>query len=122
MAVAQREATRMAAVRHISQWAGRMVAAQRVPARMVAARRMAVAAGIAAGQAATAIEPSTAVGKYHPGVEKASSVQIQSVISCVAEAVAAHPARKLVLFDGKIVARDGKFLAAPIRIAGEAVT
>jgi hypothetical protein len=76
MAVAQREATRMAAVRHISQWAGRMVAAQRVPARMVAVRHMAVAAGIAAGQAATAIEPSTAVGKYHPGVETASSVQI----------------------------------------------
>jgi hypothetical protein len=41
---------------------------------------------------------------------------------CVAEAVAAHPARKLVLFDGKIVVRDGTFLAAPIRIAGEAVT
>jgi hypothetical protein len=36
--------------------------------------------------------------------------------SCVAEAVAAHPSRKLVLFDGKIVARDGAFLAAPIRI------
>ena len=68
----------MAAVRHISQWPGRMVAAQRVPARMVAVRRMAVAAGIAAGRAATAIEPSTAVGKYHPGVEKASSVQIKS--------------------------------------------
>ena len=34
--------------------------------------------------------------------------------SCVAEAVAAHPPRKLVLFDGKIVARDGSFLPAPI--------
>ena len=42
--------------------------------------------------------------------------------SCVAEAVAAHPSRKLVLFDGKIVARDGAFLAAPIRIASEAMT
>ena len=61
MAVAQREATRTAAVRHISQWAGRMVAAQRVPARMLAVRRMAVAAGIAAAQAATAIEQSTPV-------------------------------------------------------------
>src|SRR6202795_4672783 len=36
--------------------------------------------------------------------------------SCVAEAVATHPSRKLVLFDGKIVARDGAFLAAPIGI------
>ena len=36
---------------------------------------------------------------------------------CVAEAVAAHPLRKLVLFDGQIVARDGAFLAAPARIA-----
>ena len=43
-------------------------------------------------------------------------------VGCVAEAVAAHPARKLVLFDGKIVARDGTFLAAPIRIASEAMT
>src|SRR5215208_5442536 len=33
--------------------------------------------------------------------------------SCVAEAVALHPSRKLVLFDGKIAARDGAFLAAP---------
>jgi cytosine/adenosine deaminase-related metal-dependent hydrolase len=32
--------------------------------------------------------------------------------SCVAEAVAAHPTRKLVLFDGKIVARDGACLSA----------
>jgi len=41
--------------------------------------------------------------------------------SCVAEAVAAHPSRKLVLFDGKIVARDGAFLAAPIRIVSDVV-
>lgn len=33
--------------------------------------------------------------------------------SCVAEAVAAHPARKLVLFDGKVVARNGACLSAP---------
>jgi cytosine/adenosine deaminase-related metal-dependent hydrolase len=38
-------------------------------------------------------------------------------VSCVAEAVAAHPSRKLVLFDGNIVARDAAFLAAPARIA-----
>jgi len=41
--------------------------------------------------------------------------------SCVAEAVAAHPPRNLVLFDGKIVARDGAFLTAPARIASEAM-
>ena len=41
--------------------------------------------------------------------------------SCVAEAVAAHPPRKLVLFDGKVVARDGSFLAVPISIASEAL-
>ena len=41
--------------------------------------------------------------------------------SCVAEAVATHPSRKLVLFDGKIVARDGAFLAAPIGIASGTV-
>lgn len=40
--------------------------------------------------------------------------------SCVPEAVAAHPPRKLVLFDGKIVARDGLFLAVPMSIASEA--
>jgi cytosine/creatinine deaminase len=37
--------------------------------------------------------------------------------SCVAEAVAAHPTRKLVLFEGAIVARDGGFLSEPIPIA-----
>ncbi len=37
--------------------------------------------------------------------------------SGVPEAVAAHPTRKLVLFDGKIVARDGVALAAPAAIA-----
>src|ERR1700751_2167280 len=36
--------------------------------------------------------------------------------SVVPEAVAAHPPRKLVLFDGKVVARDGSFLATPISI------
>jgi cytosine/creatinine deaminase len=33
--------------------------------------------------------------------------------SCVAEAVAVHPPRKLVLFDGRIVARGGAFLSEP---------
>jgi cytosine/adenosine deaminase-related metal-dependent hydrolase len=37
--------------------------------------------------------------------------------SGVPEAVAAHPTRSLVLFDGKIVARGGAALPAPIAIA-----
>ena len=40
--------------------------------------------------------------------------------SCVTEAVAAHPPRRLVLFDGKVVARDESFLAVPLSIAGAA--
>lgn len=36
---------------------------------------------------------------------------------CVAEAVAAHPPRKLVLFAGKIVARDGACLTAPLPLS-----
>ncbi len=39
--------------------------------------------------------------------------------SCVAEAVAAHPSRKLVMFDGKVVARDGACLTAPTPIAND---
>jgi cytosine/adenosine deaminase-related metal-dependent hydrolase len=37
--------------------------------------------------------------------------------SCVAEAVAAHPGRNLVLSAGRIVARNGAFLATPEAIA-----
>jgi cytosine/creatinine deaminase len=37
--------------------------------------------------------------------------------SGVPEAIAAHPSRKLVLFDGRIVARDGAVLPAPAPIA-----
>jgi cytosine/adenosine deaminase-related metal-dependent hydrolase len=40
--------------------------------------------------------------------------------SCVPEAVAAHPRRKLVFFEGKVVARDGSFLPAPVPIGSEA--
>jgi cytosine/adenosine deaminase-related metal-dependent hydrolase len=40
--------------------------------------------------------------------------------SGVPEAVAAHSPRKLVFFDGKVVARGGSFLAAPVPIASEA--
>src|SRR5215469_3384116 len=39
--------------------------------------------------------------------------------SCVPEAVAAHPPRKLVFFEGNVVARDGSFLPAPVSIASE---
>ena len=60
------------------------------------------------------------IGDYGIAVGGAANL-FTIAASCVAEAVAAHPSRKLVLFDGKIVARDGAFLAAPIRIASDAV-
>jgi hypothetical protein len=56
-----------------------------------------------------------------PSTAGSAATLFTIAVSCAAEAVAAHPARKLVLFDGKIVARDGTFLAAPIRIASEAI-
>jgi cytosine/adenosine deaminase-related metal-dependent hydrolase len=37
--------------------------------------------------------------------------------TCIPEAVAAHPPRRLVLFDGRIVARDGTVLPVPVPIA-----
>jgi cytosine/adenosine deaminase-related metal-dependent hydrolase len=40
--------------------------------------------------------------------------------SCVPEAVAAHPPRKLVFFEGNVVARNGSFLPAPVPMATEA--
>ena len=55
------------------------------------------------------------IGDY--GITVGAAANLFSIAaSCVAEAVAAHPPRKLVLFDGKIVARDGSFAAAPIPI------
>jgi cytosine deaminase len=60
------------------------------------------------------------IGNYGIAVGGAANL-FTIAASCVAEAVAAHPPRKLVLFDGKIVGRDGAFLAAPIRIASDAV-
>ena len=60
------------------------------------------------------------IGDYGIAVGGAANL-FTIAASCVAEAVAAHPPRKLVLFDGKIVVRDGAFLAAPIRIASDAV-
>ena len=56
------------------------------------------------------------IGNY--GITVGGAANLFTIaVSCVAEAVAAHPSRKLVLFDGNIVARDGAFLAAPARIA-----
>jgi hypothetical protein len=40
--------------------------------------------------------------------------------SCVPEAVAAHPPRKLVFFGGNVVARHGSFLPVPVPLASEA--
>src|SRR5438132_5425233 len=56
------------------------------------------------------------IGDYGITVRGAANL-FTIAVGCVAEAVAAHPLRKLVLFDGQIVARDGAFLAAPARIA-----
>jgi cytosine deaminase len=59
------------------------------------------------------------IGDY--GIAVGSAANLFTIaVSCVAEAVAAHPSRKLVLFDGKVVARDGAFLTAPVRIARDA--
>ncbi len=69
----------------------------------------------------TAGAPALGIGDY--GITAGSPATLFTIaVSGVAEAVAAHPARKLVLFDGKIVARDGAFLAAPIQIASDAIT
>jgi cytosine/adenosine deaminase-related metal-dependent hydrolase len=59
------------------------------------------------------------IGDY--GVRVGAAANLFTIAaSCVPEAVAAHPPRKLVLFDGKVVARDGSFLATPISITAEA--
>src|SRR5262249_23226299 len=59
------------------------------------------------------------IGDYGVRVGAAANLFTISA-SCVPEAVAAHPPRKLVLFDGQVVARDGSFLATPISIMAEA--
>ena len=62
-----------------------------------------------------------ALGIANYGVAIGAAADLFTIAAtCVAEAVAAHPPRILVLFDGKIVARGGSFLAVPISIAGEA--
>ena len=53
-----------------------------------------------------------ALGICDYGVRVGAAANLLTIAaSCVSEAVAAHPPRKLVLFDGKVVARDGSFLA-----------
>ena len=55
------------------------------------------------------------IGDY--GIIVGAAANLFSIAaSCVVAAVAAHPPRKLVLFDGNIVARDGSFAAALIPI------
>jgi cytosine/adenosine deaminase-related metal-dependent hydrolase len=62
-----------------------------------------------------------ALGISDHGVRVGAAANLFTIAaSCVPEAVAAHPPRKLVLFDGKVVARDGSFLATPISIVAEA--
>jgi cytosine deaminase len=58
------------------------------------------------------------VGDYGITVGAAANL-LTIAASCVPEAVAAHGPRKFVLFDGKVVARDGSFLPAPVSIASE---
>ena len=60
------------------------------------------------------------IGNY--GITVGGAANLSTIAaSCVAEAVAAHPPRRLALFDGKIVARDGAFLASPVPIASVAL-
>ena len=56
------------------------------------------------------------IGDY--GVTVGAAANLFTIaVSCVPEAVAAHPPRKLVLFEGKIVAREGSYLATPLSAA-----
>src|SRR5215469_7021212 len=60
------------------------------------------------------------IGDY--GVTVGAAADLFTIgASCVPEAVAAHPPRKLVLFDGKVVARDGSLLVSPISIMAQAL-
>ena len=68
------------------------------------------------------VDGAQALGIGNYGVRAGAAANLFSIAaSCVAEAVAGHPPRKLVLFDGKLVARDGSFLAAPISITSDAL-
>ena len=58
-----------------------------------------------------------ALGIRDYGITVGAAANLFSIAaSCVAEGVAAHPPRKLVLFEGKIVARDGAFIVPRSRL------
>ena len=59
------------------------------------------------------------IGDY--GVTVGAAADLFTIAaSCVPEAVAAHPPRKLVFFGGNVVARHGSFLPVPVPLASEA--
>jgi cytosine/adenosine deaminase-related metal-dependent hydrolase len=74
------------------------------------------------GQIATAFDLVSAAGARALGIADygvavgGPATLFTIAASGVPEAVAAHPPRKLVLFDGRIVARDGAVLPAPAQI------
>jgi cytosine/creatinine deaminase len=58
-----------------------------------------------------------ALGKADHGLAVGNRANLFTTgASCTAEAVAAHPPRKLVLFEGRIVARDGAPLPVPVPV------
>ena len=66
----------------------------------------------------TAGAQALGVGDY--GVTVGAAANLFTIAaSCVPAAVAAHPPRKLVFFDGNVVARDGSLLPAAVAIASE---
>jgi cytosine/adenosine deaminase-related metal-dependent hydrolase len=76
--------------------------------------------GVAFDLVSTAGAQALGIGDY--GITVGGAANLFTIAaSCVAEAVAAHPPRRLVLFGGKIVARDGAFLASPVPIASVAL-
>jgi cytosine/adenosine deaminase-related metal-dependent hydrolase len=59
-----------------------------------------------------------ALGIADYGIAQGTSATLFTIAAGgIPEAVAAHPPRKLVLFDGKIIARDGIALPSPAPIA-----
>ena len=60
-----------------------------------------------------------ALGIADYGIAVGSAATLFTIAAtCVADAVATHPPRKLVMFDGEIVARDGTFLSEPKPLTG----
>jgi cytosine/creatinine deaminase len=76
--------------------------------------------GVVFDLVSTAGAQALGIGNY--GITVGGAANLSTIAaSCVAEAVAAHPPRRLALFDGKIVARHGAFLASPVPIASVAL-